>query len=66
MTTTLRGLIQGSYYWRATIETDGLIYAAQTVFPVTMAKGDVVKTIADKCPDIVIDDGLAALMVRRG
>ena len=64
MTTTLRGLVQGSYFWRATIETDGLIYAAQTVFPVTMAKVDVLKTIAERCPDIVIDDSLAALMVQ--
>jgi hypothetical protein len=66
MRTTLRGLIQGSYYWRATIETDGLIYAAQTVFPVTMAKVDVVRTIAEKCPDIVIDDSLAELMAQHG
>ena len=66
MTTTLRGLIQGMYFWIATIETDGLVYAAQTVFPATMTKADVVRAIAERCPDIVIDDSLAALMVQRG
>ena len=59
MTTTIHHLVQGTFFWRATIETDGMIYTAQTVFPASLAKADVVRAIAEKCPEVVIDPNLA-------
>jgi hypothetical protein len=58
MTTTLRSLIKGVFFWRATIESDDATFSAMTVFPASMAKADVVRAIVEKSPEMTIDDSL--------